>query len=80
VKLRYKVTGGILVFLAVALSSLAFILSNNSACGPAPEVSNKVELMKAIVYRCYGWQSFAVGKQTRPDSRGNFRHSWGLKR
>ena len=53
-KLRYKVAGGILIFLAVAISSLALVLSHNSACGPAPAVSDETELMKAIVYRCYG--------------------------
>jgi NADPH:quinone reductase-like Zn-dependent oxidoreductase len=53
-KLRYKVASGILIFLAVALSSLALVLSHNSDCGPAPVVSDKMDLMKAIVYRCYG--------------------------
>ncbi len=53
-KLRYKVAGGILIVLAVAISSLALVLSHNSACGPAPAVSDETELMKAIVYRCYG--------------------------
>ena len=53
-KLRYKVTGGILIFLAVAISSLALVLSHTSTCGPAPAVSGETELMKAIVYRCYG--------------------------
>jgi NADPH:quinone reductase-like Zn-dependent oxidoreductase len=53
-KLRYKVTGGILIFLAVAISSLALVLGHTSACGPAPAVSGETELMKAIVYRCYG--------------------------
>jgi len=53
-KLRYKVAGGILIFMAVAISSLALVLSHNSACGPAPAVADETELMKAIVYRCYG--------------------------
>ena len=53
-KLRYKITGGILIFLAVAITSLALVLSHNSACGPSPAVSDETELMKAIVYRCYG--------------------------
>ena len=53
-KLRYKIAVGILIFSGVAISSLALILSHNSACGPAPSVSNEAELMKAIVYRCYG--------------------------
>jgi NADPH:quinone reductase-like Zn-dependent oxidoreductase len=53
-KLRYKVAGGFLIFVVVALSTLALVLSHNSGCGPAPAVSDKAELMKAIVYRCYG--------------------------
>jgi len=53
-KLRYKIAGGILIFLGVAISSLALVLSHNSACEPAPTVSDETELMKAIVYRCYG--------------------------
>jgi NADPH:quinone reductase-like Zn-dependent oxidoreductase len=53
-KLRYKVAGGLLIFVAVALSTLALVLSHNSGCGPAPAVSDKAKLMKAIVYRCYG--------------------------
>jgi len=53
-KLRSKIAGGILIFVVVALSSLALVLSHNSACGPAPAVSDNTELMKAIVFRCYG--------------------------
>ena len=53
-KLRYKITGGVLIFLAVAISSLALTLSYTSACEPAPTVADESELMKAIVYRCYG--------------------------
>ncbi len=53
-KLRYKIAGGILIFLAVAITSLALVLSHNSECGPSPAVSDETELMKAIVYRCYG--------------------------
>jgi len=53
-KLRYKITGGILIFLAVAISSLALVLGYTSACEPAPAVSDGTQLMKAIVYRCYG--------------------------
>ena len=53
-KLRYKVLGGILLFFAVALSALALALSHNSACQPAPELSDQTALMKAVVYRCYG--------------------------
>ena len=53
-KLRYKVASGILIFLAVAISSLALVLSHTSDCGPVPEVPDETELMKAISYRCYG--------------------------
>ena len=53
-KLRYKVASGALIFLLVGLTSLALVLSHNSDCGPAPAVSDKTELMKAIVHRCYG--------------------------
>ena len=53
-KLRYKIANGILIFLAVAIVSLALVLSHDSACGPAPAISDETELMKAIVYRCYG--------------------------
>ena len=53
-KLRYKVASGALIFLVVGLTSLALVLSHNSDCGPAPAVSDKTELMKAIVHRCYG--------------------------
>ncbi len=40
--------------MAVAILSLALVLSHNSACGSAPVVSDETKLMKAIVYRCYG--------------------------
>ena len=53
-KLRYKIGGGVLVFLAVTVTSLALVLSHNSACAPAPAIADKSETMKAIVYRCYG--------------------------
>lgn len=53
-KLRYKVAGGMLALVAVALVSLALVLSYDSPCGPAPAVSDNTQSMKAIVYRCYG--------------------------
>lgn len=53
-KLRYKIAGGILVFLAIAIASLAVVLSHDSACQPAAAVSADTKRMKAIVYRCYG--------------------------
>ena len=53
-KLRYKIASGILLVLGVAIASLAVVISHNSACEPAPELSGGSETMKAIVYRCYG--------------------------
>lgn len=53
-KLRYKITGGFLLVLTVALSALAYTVSHNEACGPAPAIAGDTELMNAIVYRCYG--------------------------
>lgn len=53
-KLRYKILNGILLVLAVAIASLALVLSLNSDCEPAPEISSETETMKAIAYRCYG--------------------------
>ncbi len=53
-KLRYKIANGILIILIVAISSLALVLSHDSACGPAPAVSAGSETMKAIVHHCYG--------------------------
>lgn len=53
-KLRYKVALGFLIFLMVATSSLVVILGYTADCGPAPAVSAESELMKAVVYRCYG--------------------------
>lgn len=53
-KLRYKIAGGIGIVLAVAIISLALVLSHDSPCGPAPAVASGSETIKAVVYRCYG--------------------------
>jgi NADPH:quinone reductase-like Zn-dependent oxidoreductase len=52
--LRYKIVSVILLFVVAALSSLALVVSYDSACEPAPLLSGDKELMKAVVYRCYG--------------------------
>ena len=53
-KLRYKISGGLVLLAVVGMSVLAIAMSHNSAC-PAPAVlSDNAEPMKAIVYRCYG--------------------------
>jgi NADPH:quinone reductase-like Zn-dependent oxidoreductase len=53
-KLRYKVLNGLLVFIVLAMTSLALALSYTSACEPAPALSGNSERMKAIFYSCYG--------------------------
>ena len=52
--LRYKISGVILILIAVALVSLAIVISHDSPCGPALAPSAGSKLMKAVVYRCYG--------------------------
>lgn len=53
-KLRYKVTGTILVLFIIALTSVAIVLSHNSPCDPAPGLDDETPSMQAVVYRCYG--------------------------
>ena len=55
-KLRYKIANGFLIVLAVAIGSLAFVVSRDDPCPPASEsvVDANSETMKAVVYRCYG--------------------------
>ncbi len=53
-KLRYKISLGVLLFVAVAVVSLAFALSHDSSCGTPPQLAPNARLMKGIVYRCYG--------------------------
>ena len=53
-KLRYKITGGILAFVVLAIASLALLLGHDADCAPAAALNGKVPTMKAIVYRCYG--------------------------
>jgi hypothetical protein len=52
--LRRKITSAILLLLAVAVAWLAFTLSHETACGPAPALSRDAKPMKAVVRRCYG--------------------------
>lgn len=53
-KLRYRIASGFLIVLVLAVASLALVVGYTSECGPAPAVTDDSELMKAIVYRCYG--------------------------
>jgi NADPH:quinone reductase-like Zn-dependent oxidoreductase len=53
-KLRYKVLGIAVLFVGAGMLALGLAVSHNSPCGPAPVPANKTDLMKAVVYRCYG--------------------------
>jgi NADPH:quinone reductase-like Zn-dependent oxidoreductase len=53
-KLRYKILGGLVTLLAVGVLSLALAMSHTSPCGPEPSLPASGNLMKGIVYRCYG--------------------------
>jgi NADPH:quinone reductase-like Zn-dependent oxidoreductase len=53
-KLRYKILSGIIITLTVAITALSLVISKTDDCVPATAVSSDSELMKAIVYRCYG--------------------------
>ncbi len=53
-KRRYKVTGGILITVVLALGALGVALSHNSVCPTAMERPGNAMSMKAAVFRCYG--------------------------
>jgi NADPH:quinone reductase-like Zn-dependent oxidoreductase len=53
-KLRYKILGGIVAIVGVAVISLALVLSHTNPCEPAPAVAEGAETMKAVMNRCYG--------------------------
>ena len=53
-KLRYKISGGLLLLAVSGMSVLAIAMSHNSDCPPPTVLSDNAEPMKAIVYRCYG--------------------------
>jgi NADPH:quinone reductase-like Zn-dependent oxidoreductase len=54
VKLRNKIAITLLAIVSIAVASLAFVMSYDSACSEAPPVSAHAGGMKAVVYRCYG--------------------------
>ena len=52
-KLRYKITVGILIFVFLFFSAVAVSISYTADCPPAAEAASG-STMKAVVYRCYG--------------------------
>ena len=53
-KLRYKITGSVLLLVTAGLISVAIALSYESGCAPAPALPDGATAMKAVVNRCYG--------------------------
>ena len=53
-RLRYKITNGIVAVLGIAILALAITISYTSDCEPAPTVASGTATMKAVVSRCYG--------------------------
>ena len=53
-KLRYKILGGLLLFVVTAFATLAITLSYTSDCQPISAVATNVPTMKAVVFNCYG--------------------------
>lgn len=53
-KLLYKIVAAFLSILVVAIGLVALAIGYTADCEPAPAVSEDAQLMKAIVYRCYG--------------------------
>jgi NADPH:quinone reductase-like Zn-dependent oxidoreductase len=51
---RSKILGGIVGVLAVCAVAFGLVLSHDSSCEAPPPPGTGVNLMKAIVYRCYG--------------------------
>ncbi len=49
-----KITASLLALVGLVFLSLALVISYDSACTPAPELSEQSERMKAIYYSCYG--------------------------
>jgi len=53
-KLRNRIGIGLLVVLALAVTTLAWVLSHNSPCTGPPTAAAGEDAMEAVVYTCYG--------------------------
>ena len=52
--MRRKITFTIVAVVAAGIAVLAYTLSHEKSCGPAPALAAGAETMRAIVRRCYG--------------------------
>lgn len=53
-KLRYKIAGGFVAVIAIAVTVLAVVLSHNADCEAFPPAADGADSMNAVVYNCYG--------------------------
>lgn len=53
-KLRYRISIGIVTLIGVTLASLAVAVSYNAACPRHASTNEKPSQMKAVAFRCYG--------------------------
>lgn len=53
-KLRYKIGGGLLLLIVLAVTALGMVISHTSECDPAPVLAQGTPAMKAVTARCYG--------------------------
>ncbi len=53
-KLRYSLSLGIVIFFALAITALAFVISHESECPPPERTLETPGTMKSVRYYCYG--------------------------
>jgi len=53
-KKRYKIGGGFVAVIAIAIAVLGVVLSHNSECTPMQVIADGAPSMKAVSYNCYG--------------------------
>ena len=71
-KLRYKILGGVLGVIAVAIVSLGLVLGYDGDCTAAPAVAEGAATMKAVTYRCYGPADvLEYGDVAKPEPKAN---------
>src|SRR5688572_7845892 len=53
-KKRYKILGGVVIVLAVAVGAMGYLMSRDAPCPSAPPRAVGTPSMKGLIYRCYG--------------------------
>jgi NADPH:quinone reductase-like Zn-dependent oxidoreductase len=53
-KLRYRISGVVLLLFVIAISTLALVMGHTKDCGPPYSYSGDGDSMKAVIHHCYG--------------------------